>query len=44
MIQYNKLWKIDYIFEKDGIYEFQIIFNKIFTNMNGFFENCSNII
>ena len=36
MIQNNKSWKIDYKFEKDGIYEFQIIVNKIITNMNGF--------
>ena len=44
MIQDNKSWKIDYKFEKDGIYEFQIIFNIIITNLCGFFEKCNNII
>ena len=44
MIQDNKLWKIDYNFEKDGKYTFQIVFNNIITNMIGFFEKCPNII
>ena len=44
MIKDNKQWKIDYKFEKDGIYEFQIMFNNLHTNMCGFFEKCSNII
>ncbi len=44
MIQDGKLWKIDYNFEKDGKYTFQIVFNNIITNMIGFFEKCPNII
>ena len=44
MIQEGDLWKIDYNFEKDGKYIFQIVFNDIINNMNGFFEYCSNII
>ena len=44
MIRYDKSWYIDYGFEKEGIYEFQIIFSKIFANMYGFFEKCNNII
>ena len=44
MIQDNNLWKMDYKFEKDDIYEFQIIFNNRFTNNEVFFEECNNII
>ena len=44
MIRYDKSWYIDYGFEKEGIYEFHIIFSKIFANMYGFFEKCNNII
>ena len=44
MIKDNKSWKIDNNFEKDGKYEFEIVFNNNITNMNGFFEGCSHVI
>ena len=44
MIQNGELWKIDYNFNKNGKYTFQIIFNNIITDMKGFFEKCVNII
>ena len=44
MIQNGELWKIDYNFNKNGKYTFQIVFNNIITNMNSFFEKCVNII
>ena len=37
-------WKIDYNFEKDGKYNFEIAFNDPLKKMAGFFEGCSNII
>ena len=43
MKQDNESWIIDYKFEKDGIYEFKIIFNCIYSDLIGFFEECSNI-
>ena len=39
-IKDNK-WIINYNFEKDGSYEFTIIFKKKLSNLNSFFENCS---
>ena len=43
MIKDNEKWKIDYNFEKDGNYNFEIIINnQKITNL--FFEQCSNII
>ena len=44
MKQDNESWIIDYKFEKDGIYEFKIIFNCIYSDLIGFFEKCNNII
>ena len=44
MIKEDKKWIIDYNFQKEGIYQFEIIFNNIINNMNEFFEKCSNII
>ena len=37
-------WKIDYNFEKDGKYNFEIAFSDPLKKMAGFFEGCSNII
>ena len=37
IIKYN-------IVNKNEKYEFKIIFNNNITNLNGFFEKCSNII
>ena len=37
IIKYNKV-------NKNKKYEFKIIFNNNITNLNGFFEKCSNII
>ena len=36
--------KIDYNFKKEGKYTFKIIINTNIDNLNGFFEDCSNII
>ena len=44
MIKEGNKSKIDYIFENDGKYNFQIVINANMTNMEGFFEKCSNII
>ena len=44
MIKDNNQWKIDYKFIKDGKYIFNILFNNDITNMNKFFEKCSDII
>ena len=44
MIQDGILWKIDYNFNTNIKYTFQIVFNNIITNMNSFFEKCVNII
>jgi len=44
MINVNNQWKIDYKFIKDGKYIFYILFNNNITNMEHFFENCSNLI
>ena len=35
---------IDYKFKREGNYIFKIIINGNITNLNGFFEDCSNII
>ena len=34
---------IDYNFEKEGIYPFEIVFNNIINNIGGIFYKCSNI-
>ena len=44
MKQVGKLWEIDYNFNREGKYGFQIVFNNIINNMNRFFEKCVNII
>ena len=44
MIKEDKKWIIDYNFQKEGIYQFEIVFNNIINNMNRFFQECSNII
>ena len=36
-------WKIEYKFEKEGKYNLKIIFKNNIKDMNGLFENCSNI-
>ena len=40
MIKEDKKWIIDYNFQKEGIYQFEIVFNNIINNMNRFFEKC----
>ena len=40
----NNKYKIDYIFEKEKIYIFDIVFNDIKNSLEGFFNECSNII
>ena len=40
----NDEWIINYKFEKNGKYIFDIIFNNNLNDMSGFFEDCSNII
>jgi surface protein len=42
VIKDTKKWK--YKFSKEGNYILEIIFNYNITNMNGFFEECTNII
>ena len=37
-------WKIDYFFERDGQYSFEIVMNFEITMMACFFQECSNII
>ena len=44
MIKENKKWIIDYNFQKEGIYQFEIVFNNVINNMNRFFQKCSKII
>ena len=44
MIKNDNQWKIDYLFEKDGNYSFEIHFNEIITNMERFFQDCINVI
>ena len=44
MIKNKNKCEIDYTFEKDGKYEFKIVFNDKITNLKGFFEGCTNII
>ena len=44
MIQDLTRWIIDYYFEKEGKYEFIIIFYDKITNFEKFFEECINII
>ena len=44
MIKENNQWIINYKFEKDGIYTFDIIFQNIMSNLTAFFSNCENII
>ena len=39
MIKEDKKWIIDYNFQKEGIYQFEIVFNNIINNMNRFFQN-----
>ena len=44
MIKDDKQWKIDYLFEKDVNYSFEIHFNDIITNMERFFQDYVNVI
>ena len=44
MIKDKKSWKIENNFDKDGKYEFEIVFNSIITDMNGFFKEYYYII
>ena len=44
MIKYNNKWIIDYHFKDYGKYSFEININNKITNLNKFFEDCSNII
>ena len=44
MINNKGRWKIDYLFENDGKYIFDIVFNDTISNLKEFFEKCSNII
>ena len=43
MIKDDFKWKIGCKFKKDGEYKFKIIFEDTVTNMQNFFENCTNI-
>ena len=42
ILKNNNKWS--YCFTKEGKYSFEIVFNDIITNMEGFFNECSNII
>ena len=44
MLNNKDIWEIDYTFKKDGKYNFKIVFVEPIDNMEGFFEDCSNII
>ena len=44
IVKENDKWIADYKFKKDGKYVFEIIFKGMINNMEGFFEECSNII
>ena len=44
MIKNKHEWIIDYKFENNGKYTFDIVFNNNINNMKAFFEDCSNII
>ena len=44
MIKDNNKWIIDYHFDDYGKYSFEININNNITNLNRFFEDCSNII
>ena len=39
MIKEDKKWIIDYNFQKEGIYPFEIVFSNIINDMNYFFQN-----
>jgi len=43
IINEENKWKIDYKFEKKGKYNMKIIIKNNIKDMNGFFENCSNV-
>ena len=43
LINNGDQWKINYDFEKDGIYELKIVFTRNISNTSGLFEKC-NII
>ena len=42
MTKINNKWS--YCFSKEGKYSFEIAFNNVISNMEGFFNECSNII
>ena len=42
--KYNNNWIIEYNFEKEGIYNFEIIFYDEIIELANFFEDCTNII
>ena len=44
MIKDDNQWKMDYKFEKDGKYSFEIHFSDVINNMNKFFQDGFNII
>ena len=44
LIKEKHLRKIDYNFQEDGKYKFEIKFNEKITDLAGFFEGCKNII
>ena len=44
MIKDGKKWIIYHCFAKYGKYKFEIIINNDITSLNGFFEECTNII
>ena len=44
LIKEKHLRKIDYNFQEDGKYKFEIKFNEKVTDLTGFFEGCRNII
>ena len=44
MIKDGKKWEMDYKFENDGKYTFEIVFNDEINNISGLFEKCANII
>ena len=39
MIKEDEKWIIDYNSQKEGIYQFEIVFNNIINDMNYFFDN-----
>ena len=44
MIKNDNQWKMDYKFEKDGKYSFEIHFSDVINNMNIFFQDGFDII